>query len=67
MEPEKRLYRSRTDRKLAGVCGGIAERYDFDPSIVRLIWIIMTFVGGIGLLPYIIAAIVIPDEPVRRY
>ncbi len=62
MEP-KRLYRSRKERKLAGVCGGVAEYFNLDPSIVRLGWIVIALAGGSGLIAYILAAIVIPDEP----
>lgn len=61
----KRLYRSRTDRMLAGVCGGIAKYFDIDPTLVRLFWLIATFAGGSGILAYIIAAIVIPLEPIE--
>lgn len=61
MEP-KRLYRSRRNRMLAGVCGGIAEYANIDPTIVRLIAVVLGCMGG-GLLAYIIAAIVIPNEP----
>jgi len=60
---EKRFYRSRTDKKLAGVCAGIASYFEIDPTLVRLIWIVFTFAGGAGLLVYIIAAIVMPEEP----
>jgi phage shock protein C len=60
---EKRFYRSRTDKKLAGVCAGIASYFEIDPTLVRLIWIVFTFAGGAGLLAYIIAAIVMPEEP----
>lgn len=58
----KRLYRSSTNRQIAGVCGGLAEYFDIDPTIVRLGWIIALFCAG-GLLAYIIAAIVIPKDP----
>lgn len=61
----KRLYRSRTDRMLAGVCGGIAKYFEIDPTLVRLFWLIATFAGGSGILAYIIAAIVIPLEPIE--
>lgn len=59
----KRLYLSK-DKKISGVCGGIGEYFDFDPSIVRLAWILMTVLTGIvpGVLAYIIAAMVIPNE-----
>ena len=59
----KKLYRSRADRKLAGVCGGIAGYFDIDPTIVRLGFIILAFCFGGGLLAYLIAWIVIPEEP----
>ena len=58
---EKKLYRSQTDRKIAGVCGGIAEYFDIDPTLVRLGWILFLFAGGSGILAYIIAWIVMPD------
>ena len=59
----KRLYKSSTDRKLAGVCAGIAEYFDIDPTVVRLAWVIFSLAGGSGVLAYIIAAIVMPDGP----
>ena len=57
----KKLYKSQTDRKLCGVCGGIAEYFNIDPTLVRLLWILVTITGGAGLLAYIIAAIVMPE------
>ncbi len=57
----RRLYKSSTDRKLCGVCGGIAEYFNIDPTIVRLIWAILVLCFGTGILAYIIAAIVLPD------
>ena len=59
---EKRLYRSRTNKMLAGVCAGIAEYFSLDPTIVRLGWVVFTCLGCAGLLAYIIAAIIIPYE-----
>jgi phage shock protein C len=59
---EKKLYRSQTDRKIAGVCGGIAEYFDIDSTLVRLGWILFLFAGGSGILAYIIAWIVMPDR-----
>lgn len=59
----KRVYRSRTDKKIAGVCGGLAKYFDVDPVIVRLLWIFLLFFGGAGIILYIIAWIVIPLEP----
>ncbi len=59
----KKLYRSRIDRKIAGVCGGLAEYFGIDPTLVRLLFVLgLIFVGG-TLLAYIILAIVIPEEP----
>ncbi len=59
---KKRLYKSRTDKKLDGVCGGIAEYFDIDPTIVRLAWVIFSFCGG-GIAAYIIAMIIMPEKP----
>jgi phage shock protein PspC (stress-responsive transcriptional regulator) len=58
-----RLYRSRDDRILAGVAGGVAEYFDLDPSLVRIVWALLAFAGGFGLLLYIVMAIVVPEEP----
>ena len=60
----KKLYRSNTDRKLCGVCGGLAEHLDIDPVIIRLIFIFLTLFGGGGLLIYLICALVIPKSPI---
>jgi phage shock protein PspC (stress-responsive transcriptional regulator) len=61
--PMKRLYRSRTDKKIAGVCGGMAKYFGIDPVIPRLIWVIALLAWGAGLLAYVICWIVIPMEP----
>ena len=61
----KRLYRSLTDRKVAGVCGGLAQYFDIDPTIVRLGWVIAIFCAGGGLFAYLIAMIIIPNEQTR--
>ena len=59
-----RLYRSRDDRMLAGVAGGLAEMWGADPSLVRVIWaLLVVFTGGVALVVYIVMAIVIPEEP----
>ena len=57
---EKRLYRSRDDRMIAGVCGGLAEYFNMDPTIVRIIFVLLIFANGLGILAYIIMAIVVP-------
>ncbi len=59
----KKLYRSSSNKKIAGVCGGLAEYFDIDVTIIRLIWIITIFFAGGGLLAYLIAALIIPTEP----
>ena len=60
---KKKLYKSVKDRKLTGVCGGIAEYFDIDSNIVRIIWLVLIFCAGTGLLAYIICAIVLDDNP----
>ena len=59
----KRLYRSRTNRIIAGVCGGIAEYTNIDPTVVRLLWLLASLIWGAGIVAYIIALIIIPEEP----
>lgn len=59
---KNRLYRSESDKKIAGVCGGIAEYFGIDSTIIRLIWVISIAVYGTGLLVYIIAAIIMPTK-----
>jgi len=59
----KRLVRPREGRKIAGVCLGVAEYFDLDVTVVRLVWLIVAVFTGIGLLSYPIAWIVMPDEP----
>ena len=56
----KKLYRSQTNRKIAGVCGGLGEYMNLDPTVVRLIWVLLVFCAGTGLLAYLIAALIIP-------
>ena len=58
---EKKLYRSDTDKMLCGVCGGIAEYFDVDPTIIRLLWAILASTGS-GIVAYIIAAVIIPKR-----
>lgn len=60
---EKRLYKSNTDKKIDGVCAGIAEYLNLDPTVIRLAWIVFSLLGGSGILAYIIAAIIIPRNP----
>ena len=59
----KKLYKSNTDKKIAGVCGGIAEYFNIDATLVRLGWVVFSLLGGSGLLASIIAAIIMPERP----
>jgi phage shock protein C len=59
----ERLYRSRDDRMLFGVAGGMARYFNVDSAIVRLVWVLLFLAAGAGILLYIVAAIVIPEEP----
>jgi phage shock protein C len=63
MEP-KRIYRSRKDRILGGVCGGMGNYFNLDPVLVRVIWVVLLFAAGVGFLAYILAWILIPEEPI---
>ena len=58
----KRLYKS-NDKKIDGVCGGIAEYFGIDPTIVRLVWVLFTLAGGSGILVYILADIIMEESP----
>lgn len=62
MEPKK-LYRSHTDKKISGICGGIAAYFAIDPNLVRLAWIIFGCMGGAGVIAYLVAFFFIPEEP----
>jgi phage shock protein C len=60
----KKLYRSRDNRMIAGVCGGLAEYFNIDPVIMRIIFFILLLPGGLpGLLPYIVLWIIVPEKP----
>lgn len=59
---KKRLYKSTVDKKLCGVCAGIAEYFEIDPTLVRLGWVAFTLLGGSGVIAYIVAAIVMPEN-----
>ena len=59
----KKLYKSETDKKLCGVCGGIAEYFNIDSTVIRLIWAILILWLGTGILAYILAALILPDRP----
>lgn len=58
----KRLYRSKTNRMIAGVCGGLGEYFNVDPTLIRLLWLLLALCGGSGILIYLICWIIIPEE-----
>jgi phage shock protein C len=63
----ERLVRTRANRKIAGVCGGVAEYLDVDVTLVRIVWLVLVFAPpGIGLIGYVIGWIVMPEEPIAH-
>jgi phage shock protein C len=62
-EQQRRLYRSQTNKVIAGVCGGLGEYLNIDTTVIRLSWILLTFLGGSGVLVYIIAYFIMPQRP----
>jgi phage shock protein PspC (stress-responsive transcriptional regulator) len=60
---DRKLYRSQTNRMVGGVCGGMAEYFSIDPNLMRLVFVILTFLGGSGILIYIASLIIIPNNP----
>ncbi|NLB74597.1 MAG: PspC domain-containing protein [Firmicutes bacterium] len=63
MSNVRRLYRSRYEKKLGGVCAGLANFFQIDVTVVRLIWVLLAVFAGTGILAYIIAWIIIPEQP----
>lgn len=59
----KQLVRSQTNRKIAGVCGGLGEHFDIDPIFIRVIFVISLFWGGLGLIVYLVMWLLMPDTP----
>lgn len=63
----KQLYRSTTNRKLAGVCGGLGEYFAIDPTLIRVVFVILALPGGLpGVIPYVILWIVVPEAPTDK-
>ena len=60
----KKLYRSNQNKMLAGVCGGLAEYFDLDPTLIRVIWAVLSLTGGAGLVAYIVCILLMPENPV---
>ena len=71
MDLSKKLYRSRDERILFGVCGGVGNYFAVDPVLIRVLWVLLTFFYGAGLLAYIVCGLIIPEgpekaKPIRR-
>ncbi|HEV3399539.1 MAG TPA: PspC domain-containing protein [Actinomycetes bacterium] len=63
MDPSRKLYRSRTNRKLAGVCGGLAEFFNLDPTLIRVLFVVLAVLGGSGVILYLAMWILVPNQP----
>jgi phage shock protein C len=63
MAQTRKLYRSRTDRKLAGVCGGLAQYFNADVTLIRVLFVVLALLGGPGLVIYLVLWIIVPEEP----
>jgi phage shock protein C len=63
MDPTRKLYRSKTNRQVAGVCGGLAEHFNVDATLFRVLFVVLAVLGGSGLLLYVAMWIIIPKEP----
>jgi phage shock protein C len=61
MEEPRKLYRSRTERMVAGVCGGLAEYFSVDTTVIRVLFLVLTLFGGSGLVVYVVMWILVPD------
>jgi len=61
----KKLYRSRTERRIAGICGGLAEYLDVDPTLVRVLMVVFALFNGAGFLFYLLAWLFVPEAPLR--
>ena len=59
----KRLYRNKDDKMIAGVCSGLAEYFDIDPTIMRLAWVVFAFFAGGGVIAYLVGILIIPYKP----
>jgi phage shock protein C len=63
MAQTRRLYRSRTNRKLAGVCGGLAQYFNTDVTLIRVLFVVLALLGGPGIVIYLLMWIIVPEEP----
>ena len=62
----RRLYRSRSERMIGGVCGGLGEYFSIDPTLVRVLFVAFALIGGPGLIAYILLLIIVPEEPLQQ-
>ena len=63
MDPTRKLYRSRTNRKLAGICGGLGQYFNLDATLLRVLFVLLAVLGGSGLILYLALWIIVPREP----
>jgi phage shock protein C len=63
VDPTNKLYRSKTNRKLAGVCGGLAQYFNLDATLIRVLFVVLAVLGGSGLVLYLAMWIIVPNEP----
>jgi phage shock protein C len=63
MDPTRKLYRSKTNRQVAGVCGGLAEHFNLDATLIRVLFVVLAVLGGSGLIIYVAMWIIVPKEP----
>ena len=63
MAQTRKLYRSKTNRKLAGVCGGLAQYFNLDATLIRVLFVVLAVLGGSGLVIYLAMWIIVPNEP----
>ncbi|MFA9496774.1 MAG: PspC domain-containing protein [Candidatus Bathyarchaeota archaeon] len=66
MVEQKKLYRSQNNRMISGICAGIAEYFEIDPTLVRVIWVVFSVAGGAGVIAYIVAHFIVPERPFPR-
>jgi len=64
-EQYKRLYRSRKDKIIDGVCGGLGKYFNVDPLLIRIVFVVLAFMGGLGVLLYLVLMIIVPKEPIK--
>jgi phage shock protein C len=63
VDPNRKLYRSRADRKLAGICGGLAKYFNVDATLIRVLFVLLAVLGGSGVVLYLALWIIVPREP----